>query len=295
MLSWHHALLALAIVAVWGTNFTIAKLGMREFPPLFFTALRFFFAAFPAIFLLPRPLVPWRLLAAYGVAVGAVQFGFLYVAMAHSISPGLASLVIQAQVFITIGLSMGFSGERVKLFQWAALLLATVGFGIIIIHGGQDATFGGVVLVLIAASGWAVANQIVRISGPANMLAYVVWSSLFAVPPLLLAALMHDGWPAIAQSATHASWTGWAVVLWQSIGNTMFGYGCWSWLLARYPAASVAPTSLLVPVFGFVTSALVLGETLPLWKLGAAALVMGGLALNLLWPRLPFGKQSAIS
>lgn len=284
-LSWHHALLALAIVLVWGTNFTIAKLGLRDFPPLFFTALRFFFAVFPAIFLLPRPTVSWRFLAGYGLATGAVQFGFLYAAMAHSITPGLASLVIQAQVFITIGLSIGFSGERVRLFQWSALLLAAAGLGIIIVHGGQDATLGGVLLVLVAASGWAIGNQIVRLSGPVHMLAYIVWSSLFAVPPLILAALLHDGWPAIAASVARAGWTDWAAVLWQSVGNTMFGYSCWSFLLARYPAATVAPTSLLVPVFGFITSALVLGESLPFWKLGAGALVIGGLALNLLGQR----------
>ncbi len=41
----------------------------------------------------------------------------------------------------------------------------------------------------------------------------------------------------------------------------MFGYGVWAWLLARYPAATVAPLSLLVPVFGFAASALILGET----------------------------------
>jgi O-acetylserine/cysteine efflux transporter len=284
-LSGPHALLALAIVLVWGTNFTIAKLALGQLPPVFFSALRFFFVVFPAIFFLRRPAVPWRLLAAYGLLTGAGQFGFLYVAMAHDISPGLASLVVQAQVFVTIGLSMAFSREKVRLAQWGALLLAASGLGVIIVHGGQDATLKGVLLVLLAACGWAGGNQVVRVSGRVDMLAYVVWSSVFAVPPLLLLALWHDGMPAIAAGIAHTGWAGWAAVLWQSAGNTMFGYSCWSFLLARYPAATVAPVSLLVPVFGFTASALVLGEALPAWKLGAAALVMAGLALNLLWPR----------
>jgi O-acetylserine/cysteine efflux transporter len=75
-------------------------------------------------------------------------------------------------------------------------------------------------------------------------------------------------------------------VLWQSIGNTLFGHGAWAWLLARHPAATVSPTALLVPVFGLTASSLLLGEPMPPWKLTAAALVIGGLALNLLWPRV---------
>ena len=79
----------------------------------------------------------------------------------------------------------------------------------------------------------------------------------------------------------------WVAVAWQAVGNTLFGYGAWGWLLARYPATSVAPTSLLVPVFGMASTALFLGEPLPPWKLLAAALIIGGLALNLLATRQP--------
>ena len=285
-LSLRHFLLALAVVAVWGSNFTVAKLGLREIPPLFFTFLRFFFAFFPLAFFIRRPAVPWRLLAAYGVLIGAVQFGFLYGALERDISPGLASLVIQSQVFVTVGLSMAFSGERVKPYQWAALLLAASGLGVIMIHGGADATPLGVMMVLVAACGWAGGNQVSRMSGQVDMLGYVVWSSLFALPPLLLAALLIDGWPAIAAGVSKAGIATWATVAYQSVANTMFGYGVWGWLLARHPAATVAPLSLLVPVFGFTVSALVLGEAFPFWKLAAFALVLGGLAFNLLWPKL---------
>jgi O-acetylserine/cysteine efflux transporter len=75
-------------------------------------------------------------------------------------------------------------------------------------------------------------------------------------------------------------------VAWQSWGNTLFGYAAWGWLLARHPAATITPMALLVPVFGMSASALLLAEPLPAWKLIAAALVMAGLAVNLLWPRL---------
>ena len=59
----------------------------------------------------------------------------------------------------------------------------------------------------------------------------------------------------------------------------------WGFLLTCYPAATVAPWSLLVPVFGMGAAAWWLAEPLPAWKLAAGALVLGGLALNLLWSR----------
>ena len=59
----------------------------------------------------------------------------------------------------------------------------------------------------------------------------------------------------------------------------------WAWLGARYPAATVSPLTLLVPIFGMGASALVLGEPLENWKIFAGLLVMGGLALNLFWAR----------
>jgi len=280
-----HFLLALAVVAVWGSNFTVAKLALHDLPPVFFAFLRFLLVFFPAALFIRRPAVPWRLLAAYGVLIGAVQFGFLFMAMKHDISPGLASLVVQSQAFFTIGLAMMLSGEQVKPFQWLALLLAASGLAVIMVHGGADATPVGVILVLVAALGWAGGNQVSRLSDEVNMLAYVVWSSVFALPPLLALALFVDGWPAIRSGLTHAGAVAWASLAYQAVANSMFGYAVWGWLLARYPAATVAPLSLLVPVFGFTVSALVMGENFPMWKLAAFALVLGGLAFNLLWPR----------
>lgn len=286
-----HALLALAVVAVWGSNFVVMKLALGSLPPLLFGALRFAFALLPAVFFVRRPAVGWRLLAAYGVLIGAGQFGLLYVAVGGKgwIAPGLASLVVQMQVFFTVGLAIVFDGERVRPFQWLALLLATAGIGVIAAHTGShtdaQTTPLGLALVLVAALCWASGNQVSRRAGRVDMLGFVVWSSAFALPPLLLLSLLFEGPALMAQSLAGANATVWAAVLWQSVGNTLFGYAVWGWLLARHPASLVAPMALLVPVFGMGSAALWLAEPLPAWKLGAAALVMGGLLLNLWWPR----------
>ena len=281
-----HLLLAVAVVAVWGTNFVVIKLALDQLPPLLLATLRFSFALLPAVFFLKRPLVPWRNLATYGVLIGAGQFGLLFIAMNGRISPGLASLVIQTQVFFTIGMAMQSANERVQPVQWLALLLAAAGLMTIATHTDGSTTPLGLAIVLVAAFCWACGNMASRQAGRVDMLAYVVWASAFSIPPLLVLSLMIEGPARIATALAHADAVAWAAVLWQAVGNTLFGYAVWGWLLARHPAATITPMALLVPVFGMASSAWWLGEPLPGWKLAAAALVLGGLALNLLWPRL---------
>ncbi len=200
----------------------------------------------PGVFFLPRPRVKWPNLAAYGLLIGAGQFGLLFFAMDGRISPGLASLMIQTQVFFTIFLSMARVGERLRGFQVVACLLAVAGIGVIMLHlHGGTTTLFGLLLVLLAASSWAVGNIVARESGARNALAYVVWSSLFAAPPLLLVALLRQGPAVLLHAITHATPAGWVAVIWQSVGNSWFGYGSWAFLLARYPSATVSPMALL--------------------------------------------------
>lgn len=291
---FRHFLLALAVVAIWGSNFVVIRLGLNAFPPLLFAALRFAMAVLPAILFVPRPAAPWRNLAAYGLLIGVGQFGMLFLAMRSQISPGLASLVIQTQVFFTLMLAMRVNKERVQGYQWLALLLAGAGIVVIASHTDGSTTVLGLAMILLAAFSWACGNMVGKRAGQVNMLAYMVWSSVFAVPPLLALSLLVEG-PGLAWQSVQAADAGaWAAVLWQALGNTLFGYGVWGWLLARHAAATIVPMALLVPVFGMSTAAWYLGESLPAWKLAAAALVLSGLALNLLWPLRPWKRVAGI-
>ncbi|MEO8155205.1 MAG: EamA family transporter [Rhizobacter sp.] len=283
---WRHLLLALAVVTVWGSNFVIIKLALAHLPPLLFAALRFALAFFPAVLFLPRPAASWRNLVVYGLLIGVGQFGVLYLAMKGNISPGLASLVIQSQVFFTIVLAMRVARERVQPYQWLALVLGAGGIAVIGAHTGGDTTVLGLLMVLAAAFSWACANMVSKRAGNINMLSYVVWSSAVAVPPLVVLSLMFEGWPAIETGLREADALTWWAVVWQAVGNTLFGYAAWGWLLARHSAASITPMALLVPVFGMAAASWMLAEPLPGWKLGAAGLVLCGLGLNMLWPRV---------
>lgn len=283
---YSHLLLALAVVFVWGTNFVVIRWGLDGLPPFLFATLRFALSALPWLLFIPRPAVPWHKLAAFGILLGVGQFALLFLAMRTDISPGLASLVIQVQVFFTIGLSLLTLGERVRGYQMAGLALAVAGLAVIAAHLDATLTLKGLALVIAAAFFWSCANMVVKTLGRVDMLGFMVWSSLFAVPPLFALSWWLEGPQAMTAGVMNASLGVWACVLWQAIGNTLFGYGAWNWLLARHPAATVTPLALLIPVFGMGASALSLGESLPLWKLSAGALVLCGLVVIVVWPRL---------
>ena len=282
-----HLLLALAIVAVWGTNFVVIKISLEAFPPFLFAALRYIFALLPIVFFVPRPKVSWGNLCIYGLATGVGQFGVMYYAIDGRISPGLASLVIQTQVFFTIGFAMFFAKEGLRPYQVVAVAVAMTGLGIIAAHTDATTTVLGLALVVFAGLSWGIANTVSRRAGAINMLSYVVWASAFSIPPLLIVSLIFEGgWESMATSIASASIGAWLGVLWQSWGNTLFGYAAWGWLLSKHPAAVVAPAPLLVPIFGMGASAYFLSEPLPLWKVMAAGLVIAGLVINLFWPTL---------
>lgn len=274
------------MVFIWGTNFVVIRWGLDGMPPFLYATLRFVFSALPWLLFVPRPTVPWSRMAAFGVLLGVGQFGLLFLAMRADISPGMASLVVQSQVFFTIGLSLFLLRERLRWFQGVGLTMALAGLAVIGMNLDASITLIGLALVLAAAFFWACANLVVKSLGQVNMLHFMVWSSVFAIPPLLALSLWMEGPAAMVDALQHASAGVWLSVFWQALGNTLFGYGVWNWLLARHPAATVAPLALLVPVFGMGASALSLGEALPGWKLGAAALVLGGLAVIVLWPKL---------
>lgn len=276
--------MVLSVVAIWGSNFVIIKQVLHDLPPLLFAALRFFFVFFPAILFFARPRLPHWHLACYGLLIGVGQFGILYIAIEKHIAPGLASLVVQTQVFFSLGLAWLWGKEAVAGRQLAGLLMAFVGIAVIFFNTDGSSTVLGVVLVLLAAFSWALGNMVGKHSvaqgGPINMLAYVVWSSLYAVPVLLAMSWLWEGKAQMVSGLLRMDASTWLGVLWQSYANSLYGYAVWGWLLGRYMASAVVPMALLVPVFGMGAAWLFLAESLPAWKWAAAGLILLGLAVG---------------
>ena len=290
-----HILAAALVAAIWGTNFVAIDILLRDVPPIFATALRFFFAAIPAIFFIRPPKTSVRNVILYGAFMFAGHFGFLFIAMRVGLSAGLASLILQVHVFITIALAVIFLRERPNIFQITGAALAFTGIAFVATQRGGDITTAGLAFVLLAALSWGTANLLSKQIGSVNMLALIVWGSFATLPPLLALSLILEG-PAQAIAAlTNIKWITVAALAYIVYISTWVGFTIWGTLLSRYPTATVTPFALLVPVFGMFSSTLILGEPLQPWKFVAAALVLSGLAINVFGPRLQALTQTSQS
>ncbi len=288
-----HLLAALGIVAVWGFNFVVIKLGLNHLPPLLLCALRFTLAALPAVFFVKRPAVPVRHIVTYGLVMFGLQFALLFSGIKLGVSPGLASLTVQLQAFFTIALAAFLLKERPSRYQAAGAVVAFAGIVVVGANGGQDATAAGLVAVILSALAWSAGNLLVKRMGRVNMFALVVWGSLAAAGPMLALCLALEGPARIAASLAFLRWETIGAIAYLVYVSTLLGFAGWNWLLSRYPAASVAPLTLMVPLFGMTLSSVVLGEELQPWKLLAFALVILGLCINLFGARLAVGFAGA--
>jgi O-acetylserine/cysteine efflux transporter len=278
--------LALLVVVIWGFNFVVIKVGVAEVPPLFLTGLRFLFAALPAVFLLPRPKTPAALVIGFGLVLGVVKFGMLFVAIRMGMPAGLSSLVLQMQAFFTMGLAFLLLGERPTRWQLGGAAVA--GGGIAVIASGVEAEAGlfPFLLLLAAALSWGVANVITKRAGRIDMLSFVVWASLVPPLPLFALSLAFEGPDAIAAALAAPSALAVGAVLYLAYPTTVLAFGIWNALLSRHPSGTVAPFSLLVPVVGIASGSLVLGEPMTGAAVLGGALVFSGLLLNVFGGRV---------
>ena len=292
-------MLALVVIVVWGMNFVVIRVGLDNIPPMLLGSLRFMLAAFPAILFIKRPQMPLRWLLAYGATISLGQFAFLFSAMKVGMPAGLASLVLQSQAFFTLFFAVLFLGERLRLTNLVGLVIAASGLLLIGMQGDRSMTLAGFVLTICAASMWALGNIVTRKVGKVNLVGLVVWGSLIPPIPFFALSWVLEGPVAIEAALRGFNMDSALVLLYLAFGATILGYGLWSRLLSRYPANTVAPFSLLVPVVGLTSAALLLGEHLGFLQAVGALLVMLGLAVNVGggWVagrlRLAFGNSAA--
>ncbi|MBA2413539.1 MAG: EamA family transporter [Burkholderiaceae bacterium] len=279
-----HLAAALLMVTIWGFNFVVIRWGLDDVPPMTLTFFRFALAAFPAVLFVRRPQPSWRLVTGYGLFAFTIQFGLLFGGMQAGMPTGLASLVIQVQAFFTIGLVALLTHERAKPTQMIGATIAGTGLVLVAFHL-PPSTLVGFALVVAAAGSWAIANVIVKRIDGEQPLAVVVWASAAAALAMLPVALIVEGPAAMWEAARALDTLAWLGLAFQAWPTTLIAFAIWAWLLRTHPAALVAPFTLLVPIVGMSCAVLLLGEDVTWWKLVSAALVLSGLALNVLASR----------
>jgi O-acetylserine/cysteine efflux transporter len=274
-MSPRHVLLATLVAAIWGFNFVVLKVGLDEFPPILFSALRFLAAAVPAIFFVGRPRVAWRWIIAVGLVLGVAKFSFLFIGLKAGMPAGLGSLVLQSQVIFTTLFAAVVLRERPKSVQITGIALAVAGIGVIAWDYGLSSPLLGFVLLIAAAACWGVSNVLMRYARPADTLRFMVWVSAVAVLPLFALSALTEDMSALGR----LDWAGIGAVGYVSWISTLLGFAVWGFLLRQYESSVVAPFSLLVPVFGMFSAWAFLGEELNVLQVAAGGLVLAGLAI----------------
>ncbi|MDO9344413.1 MAG: EamA family transporter [Pseudomonas sp.] len=276
-----HLSLAVLVTLVWGVNFPITKLGLRAIDPFVLTGIRFALAALPLVFFIKRPAVKFSYVAAYGFIFGLGMWGVINYGIQVGVSPGIASLIIQLSVFFTMGWGFVLFKEKIRGAQMVGAVLALVGLaGIISTQEGNHAVLG-VMLIVLSAVAWSVGNVIIKKSGVKEIFSFMVWASLIPPIPLFLTAWLMHGGAAFEGLQTSLDLTAVLSILFQVYLATHFAYWGWNSLLKLYPVSTVAPLSLLIPVFGITSSMLILDERISTPNLISIGIIIAGLAVGL--------------
>ena len=283
---------ALAVVLVWGVNFVAMKFALRDFTPFQLGTARYVFAVLPLILFIRPPSVPWQWVVLYGLFQGVGQFGILFLALKVGMTAALASVLLQTQVFFTALFGFVLLHERASRQLQAGMVLAALGLSCFAYNyvspggaGGGGTTAAGFLLTLGAAVMWSLSNIVARhvqkAAGNYSATAFVLWSSLVAVPPFMALSFVFDP-EAIRWQWLQASVSSWLSVAYLGWMATLLGYSLWTSLLKRHPANRVSPFGLGVPIVGLSAGMLVLGEAITPWQWGGIAFMVAALACVML-------------
>src|SRR5213594_1247502 len=276
----------LTLCVVWSSTWLAIKIGLRDLPPISFVAIRFLVAIVVLLAvsirrtrLLPRGRNDYVVLAITGILMFAVNYTLLFWAELH-VSSGLAA-VLQATIpiFGMIFAHWMLPDEPLRLQKLAGALIALGGVTVICSRllgfSGPLAFWGGVAVVIGAASA-AFANVLVKArSIPLAPAMLAAWQMIFGIAPLLVLGFAIDGNPA------RFHWTAMSVfcLLYLAVIGSALTFLLLYWLLPRLTVAQLQSISLITPPGAVMLGWLLGGETFPAWSLLGAAFVLTGVWL----------------
>lgn len=283
-------IIGLAVMAVWGVNFAIAKLGTAVIPPLWILTIRFTIVGLMLLPFVPAPrnAGQWRAMLGLSVTLGLLHFGLMFSGV-RLIDSSTAAIIGQLQVPFSTLLAF-FIFKDVP--GWRRLVGMALAFlGVIVVAAGPDlgTSMGaavntssylfGALLVAAGAFIWAIANIQIKQVQELPPLSITAWVSILSAPQLAaLSFMLEDGQIA---SLTQAGFQGWFSVFYMVFGATLFCYSMWYSMMRRYPISLLTPFTLTVPVFGVLGGVVLLGEPLTIQILiGGAITLVGVFFLN---------------
>jgi len=287
-------LLAVLVAFIWGINFSVIKLGLTSLDPFILSGMRFLLCALPLVFFIKRPNVPLKYIVSYGLLFGVGLWGIVSLGIHFGISAGMASLVLQMSAFFTVILASLILNECIDLSQKFAFAIAALGLTLIICVTDGSVSTLGLVLVLLGALSMSFTNIIIKKSGTKNVFSFMVWASIFSPIPLFALAYLTQGEVVFTGFFENLDNMAIFSILFQVYPTTLLGYWIWNSLLHKYPASSVAPMGLLVPIFGLAGSYFIFLEEIGLIKIIASVLIVIALLVNSFGSRLFYKEYKGV-
>ena len=269
---------AVAVPLLWGYQFVAIKVGVTEFPPLFFLALRFLAIALLLVPFVKRPtrqqLGP---VAAISVFLGGLNFGLFYVGLGLG-SGSMSAVAYQLATPFTVLLAWPLLAERPSLTTSTGVAIAFA--GVAALAAGPDLAASALPLLLVvgAAFAFAMSNVLTKRYGPFDPLMLMGWSSLLTVPQVALMSLLleHGQLASLVAADQH----GWLALAYTIFIGGILGFGLWFWLIARCSMGRVAPFGLLLPVFAVISSVSFLGDPVTPKLIVGGLLAISGVAIT---------------
>jgi O-acetylserine/cysteine efflux transporter len=273
---------AVIVPLLWGFQFVVIKVGVLEFPPLFFLALRFLAIALLLIPFVKKPThEQFGPVAAISVFLGGLNFGFFYVGLGLG-SGSMSAVAYQLATPFTILLAWPLLAEKPSLTTSVGVLLAFV--GVVVLSAGPGLSGHALPLLLVvgAAFAFAVSNVLTKRHGPFDPLMLMGWSSLLTVPQVMVMSLLLEHGQLASLAA--ADEYGWLALAYTIFVGGIVGFGLWFWLIARCSMNRIAPFGLLLPVFAVLSSVLFLGDRMTTELIAGGLLTIFGVAITQLRP-----------
>ncbi len=276
----------LLTAVVWGLNFPVLKLALREMGPLAVNAIRFPMAALVVAVLLRaqgRRLIPrrrdWPSVLTLGV-VGHFAYQTSFVYGLSWTQSGNAALIMATTPVWVVCLSALLGAERFSVRVLSGALITLAGTIVLLgsdaSSGSLGATLRGDLVVLGAVFLWALYTVLIGRSIQRHGALEVTGWTLWAAAPFIFAA----GVPSMLQGELGSvSWGAWAALTYSGVLTVGVGYFVWYRAVGAIGQSRTAIYANFIPVVTFVVAWLWLGETPTAGQLGGTAVVLAGLAV----------------
>ncbi len=253
------------------------KIGVSQIGPFLLASMRFLIASVPLIFFIKKPNVPLIFIACYSLTFGLGQFGLLFSAIKLGLPSGMASLLVQLQVMFTPLLSLIVLKQKISTSTILAIFLSLMGLMVILYTKQEGSGLFPVILGCGAAFSWALSNVVISWGKSRNLvytpISLVIWASALLPVPFLLMALFTGELNDITTGDVINSLPS---AFYLGMIATVIAYHFWVKALSIFPAAHVAPFSLMIPIIGLIIGRFMFQEVLnEIEALGCGFILIG--------------------